>query len=145
MVNRRLSAGAIVVFLSLLCLMPGNAFAIPETFNISFDEGGGIVWTGTYTVDGGVLTEFSAEIGNCGANCTYNTIIFNGDPGDSLSLIGSPTGFLTLFANNWSALDLEGSRIGTYNSNSVAVPEPSALLLLGAGLLVVAYVARRRA
>src|SRR5262245_11683297 len=140
----------------------GPAVALPLNYLIEFDEGSTSFvtaeWTGTYTVDAGVLTAFSAQIGGCFGDlqsCTYDVLTTsNDDPDDTDFLItvinvGVPNGGnLNLndegpFPNLWgtsNTFDQLPNRFGSYRTT--LLPEPGASLLVATGLL--GLVARRK-
>jgi hypothetical protein len=68
-------AGLLLVVMATVMATVQQARAVPTTFNIFLDEGsnGSIDWTGTYTIDAGVVTAFSANIGTCSdpVNCLF--------------------------------------------------------------------------
>ena len=157
---------ATLVLASVLLLFTGSARAVPSFFDIFFDEdnNGSIDWTGTYTVDGGVLTQFFAHIGTC-PNCDYIDIFpapNNDDPADGDAVrtgifthpfVGRILALNDAFFNppqTWQILDFASLTLafpfhsGIYTVTPRAVPEPSTATLLLVGLAGL-YFSRRRA
>ena len=168
-INILLRVGLPVAVMLMLMGAVQHAWAVPTNFNIFFDEGnnGSIDWTGTYTIDGGVLTALSADIGICSnpVNCLYsrleplppdfdpaniNSACANVDtqPGNGfLDLCPAPpTQFFPPFS--WHARvgftgvdDQEHS--GTYTVQRAPVPEPTSAAMLLVGLGVIGYLRNR--
>jgi len=131
--------------LCLAALLGGaRVSALPLNFVIEFDEASGFVsadWSGTYTVDGGVLTAFSATIGPF----VYNQLtVFNDDPDDNdtvstIVVSSSGGGTLRLEDNQGAAenvwVTIIDGRAGAYRTTLVPEPHVAGLLLTGAAAL----------
>ena len=127
--------------LTLVCLgVSSPSYAIPIAGNYTFTNG----LTGTFTSDGNKLTAWNITIPSlsstvfckaCGLDTPTNgsAIFVTANkavtPNEELSIFWS--------TNSWS-LQLETLESGTFTfkANTAGVPEPSAVLLLASGLIV---------
>ena len=120
----------------------GTGVFVPVLPNGNFYDGGGTILTFNPLPDTDLYPGADPEIDNNGA-LTFD-ITSGPGAGDGLAIWSNGTDTYGGWGGSWAFVDNPGSN-GNFDATLEPSPEPSSLLLLGTGLLGLAFVAFRKA
>jgi hypothetical protein len=135
-----ITAGTITISGSAI---DGSGIFVPVQSNGNFYTGGGTILTYTPLPDTDLFIGTDPQIDN---NGSFTFDITSGPGiGDGIAIWSNSPGNYGGFGGNWTFNDFGGGASFDAIPESVATPEPSSFLLLGSGLLGLAFVAFRKA